>query len=82
MREMNTEHQDVGYALVSLTLKMVFSQPEGLIAGAIHQLSNGLGFLEYGRYMFIGEPALVDRGDHRGLHPLDQHVLRIVNQIS
>jgi hypothetical protein len=59
---MHAEHQDVGDALVPLALKVVFSQPKGLVTVAIHELSDSLGLVEYGCYMFIGEPTLIDRG--------------------
>jgi hypothetical protein len=59
---MNAEHQNVGNTFVPLALKVVFSQPEGFVAVAIHELSDSLGLVEYGCYMFIGEPTLIDRG--------------------
>ena len=62
MRQVDAQLQEIGDALVALALEVVLSHPEGVVAGPVHELSDGLGLVEHGREPLVGEPPVVDRG--------------------
>jgi hypothetical protein len=55
------QQQHVGDALVPFALEVVLGQPEGVVAGAVHELGDGLGLGEHRGQVLVGQPALVDR---------------------
>ena len=61
MGQMHRGHEHVGDALVALVLEVVLGHPEGVVAGPIHQLGDGLSLVEDGDQLVVGEPARVDR---------------------
>ena len=56
---MNRHHENVGYALVTLRLKVVFGHPEGIVAQPVHQLSDVLGLVKSRDQVVIGENTVV-----------------------
>ena len=75
MAQVHGQHQDVGDALVALSLEVVLGHPEGVVAGPVHQLGHGLRLVEDRRQVLVGQPPVVDR---RALQPrvLKVHVPR------
>src|SRR5438093_6018545 len=65
--EVEGQQQDVRDALVPFALEVVLGQPEGVIAGPVHQLRDGLALRKHRRQMLVGKPALVRR---RAVQPL------------
>ena len=57
--EMERQHQHVRDALVAFALEVVLGQPEDVVAGAVHQLRDGLALREHRRQPLVGEPAVV-----------------------
>jgi hypothetical protein len=59
--EVQGQHQDIRDALVSLALEVVLGQPEGVVAGPVHELRDGLALGKHRRQILVGEPAVVGR---------------------
>ena len=65
--EVQGQHQDVRDALVAFALEVVLGQPEGVVAGPVHQLGDRLALRKHRRQILVGEPAIVRR---RAVKPL------------
>jgi hypothetical protein len=59
--EVQGQHQHVGNALVPLALEVVLGQPEGVVAGPVHQPGDGLALREHRGQVVVGQPASVHR---------------------
>ena len=59
MGEVNEEHQQVGDALVTFALEVVFGAPKGVETKFIHRFCEGCGLVEDGCELFVGQPSFV-----------------------
>ena len=58
--EVHRQHQDVGDDLVAFTLKVMFGQPEDVVAASIHQLRDARGFVEDSQQPLVRQPTVID----------------------
>ena len=59
MGEVHEEHQEVGDALVTFPLEVVFGAPKGVETEFIHRFCEGSGLVEDGRELFVRQPSFV-----------------------
>ena len=73
VRQMNRQHQDVRYDLISFALEMVLREPENVVAFAIHKRGDGGSLVEDGHQLLVRQPALVHGRGVQAM-PIEVHV--------